>query len=776
MTTGRAQADELREQLQEALAGIYVVERELGGGGMSRVFLAQESALGRRVVLKVLPPEMSVGCSIERFRREIQLAASLLHPHIVPLLSAGETRGILYYTMPFVEGESLRARLVNDWRLPVDEAVSLSREVARALDYAHRRGIVHRDMKPDNILAHDGHALVTDFGIARAIKAAASSAALTTFGVAIGTPAYMSPEQISAERELDGRSDVYSLGCVVYEMLAGRPPFTGMSAHAIMIRHATEPAPNVRAVRDEVPSAVSDAIMKALAKDPAQRFATAADFATALEEPRAVHISGPIDAPVVVGSARGAKPQRFVAVLPFDNMSADPENEYFSDGMTEDIITQLSKIRGLRVMSRTSTMRFKKHSQSLREIGRELGVSHILEGSVRRAGNKVRIVAQLIDAQTDDHLWADTYDRDMSDIFAIQLEVAERIAEKLHAQLSATDRSRLAKKPTDDMEAYNLFLLGRHHYNKVTPEDFSKASDYMRKAIARDPNFARAYASLAEAQFYLGLGYWGIRPHDMLPEGFKLGSKALELDPNSAEAFVVVALYRMFYEYKWNEAAAALARAIELNPSSSLIRLYNAMYLSAVGRFDESVDQADLACQLDPSAMVVRGNATWILYLAGKMEQAVADSRSLRELEPTSAHGAFSHGLVCAQSGHEEEAVAAFRDAVTLAPGATLYLVMLAYALAVAGESGEAYAILGDLKTREASEFIWPMGLAMAYAHLGEESTALDYLERAYEERVGWMMLIGREPALDVLRSTPRFRSLLQKIGPPEVLNEFQAT
>jgi serine/threonine-protein kinase len=770
LTTGPGQPDDLRERLQEALAGTYTLERELGGGGMSRVFVAEEIALGRRIVLKVLPPEMGASCSIDRFRREIHLSASLLHPHIVPLLSAGNAHGILYYTMPFVEGESLRARLVNEWRLPLNEALGLTREVARALDYAHRRGIVHRDMKPDNILAHDGHALVTDFGIARAIKAAASDAVLTTFGIAIGTPAYMSPEQISGERELDGRSDIYSLGCVTYEMLAGRPPFTGMSAHAIMSRHTTEPVPNVRTVREEVPQVVSDAITKALAKDPAERFATAADFATALEEPRAVYVSGPVDAPVVIGAARGAKPQRFIAVLPFDNMSADPENEYFSDGVTEDIITQLSKIRGLRVMSRTSTVRFKKHTQSLRDIGRELGVSHILEGSVRRAASKVRIVAQLIDAQSDDHLWAETYDRELSDIFAIQLEVAEQIAEKLHAELSPTDRSRLAKKPTDDMEAYNLFLLGRHHYNKVTPEDFSKAQEYFNKAIERDPKFARAYASIAEAQFYLGLGYWGIRPHDTLPEGFELARKALELDPNSAEAFVVAALYRMFYEYRWNGASAALARAIELNPSSSVIRLYDAIYLSAVGRFEEAIDQADLACQLDPSAMVIRGNATWILYLARQMEQAVADSRSLRDLEPTSAYGAFSHGLVCAQAGHAQEAVAAFRDAVRLAPGTSLYLVMLAYAHAVAGESAEARELLLDLQRREANEFIWPMGMAFAFAHLGDEGTALDYLERAYDERVGWMCLIGREPALDVLRQTPRFQNLLKKIGPIEAL------
>jgi serine/threonine-protein kinase len=752
--------------LQEALAQVYLIERELGGGGMSRVFLAKDLELGRQIVLKVLPPEMAAACSVERFRREIHLAASLLHPHIIPLLSAGQARGILYYTMPFVEGDSVRTRLVSEWRLPVSEAVGLSREVARALDYAHRRGVVHRDMKPDNVLAHDGHALVTDFGIARAIKEAAGNVALTTLGVAIGTPAYMSPEQINGDRELDGRSDVYSLGCVMYEMLARRPPFTGMSAHAVMVRHTIDPPPNVRALREEVPPPVSEAITRALAKDPVQRFATAADFASALEEPRAVHLTRHPAAPPASASAL----QRFVAVLPFDNMSADPENEYFSDGITEDIITQLSKIRGLKVMSRTSAMRFKQRSQSAREIGRELGVSHVLEGSVRRAGTKVRIAAQLIDALSDEHVWAESFDREMSDIFAIQTEVAEQIAEKLHAQLSPTDKKRLAKKPTDDMEAYNLFLLGRHHYNKVTPDDFAKALDYYRKAIARDPKFARAYASLAEAQFYLGLGYWGIRPHDMLPEGFALATKALELDPNSAEAYVVSALYYSFYEFKWDEAGAALERAIELNPSSSAIRLYNAIYLSGRGHFDDAIDQIDLACQLDPSAMVIRGNATWILYLAGKMEQAVADSRSLRDLEPGSAYGAFSHGLVCAQSGHEAEAVGAFRDAVALAPGASLYVVMLAYGLAVAGEHDEARSILADIKRREENEFVWPMGIAFAYAHLGEENLALDYLERAYQERVGWMSLIGRDPALNVLRGAPRFQNLLRKIGPPEAI------
>jgi serine/threonine-protein kinase len=762
----------LREELQDALSAIYVIESELAGGGMSRVFVARDSTLGRRIVVKVLPPEMAAAVNVERFRREIQLAASLLHPHIIPLLSAGEAGGIPYYTMPFVEGESLRVRLFRDHQLPVHEAARLAREVALALDYAHRHGIVHRDVKPDNILMHDGHALVTDFGIARAISEAARALALTTVGIAIGTPAYMSPEQAVAEQDLDGRSDIYSLGCVLFEMLAGRPPFTGMSAQAIMLRHSMDPVPRMRDARPEVPAALELAVIRALAKNPKERFASAAEFAVALDMLGAAQVSAPSAARPPAGTLvdSGGSPQPFIAVLPFGNMSADPENEYFSDGITEDIIAQLSKIRGLKVMSRTSTMRFRQHPQSIREISRELGVSHVLEGSVRRYGTKLRIVAQLIDAQSDQHLWAETYDREMTDIFAIQTEVAEQIAEILHARLSPTDRSRLAKKPTDDLEAYNLYLLGRHHYNKVTAADFMKALEYYQRAIARDPNFARAYASLGEAQLYLGLGYWGLRPHDMAPNAFEMTTKALSLDPFSAEAHAALGMYEQSYRYDWVKSGAELERAVELNPSSSMIRIYMAMHLCAIGKFDDALAQRDLACQLDPSAMATRGNTTWLLHLMRRRDEAIAEGRSLRELEPSSAYAAFSHGLACSQGADTGETIAAFRDAVRLSDSASLYVVMLAYGLALGGEHAEAHSLLADVAHRAETEFIWPMGLAMAYCQLGEESIALDHLERAYEERVGWMQLLGREPALDVLRSAPRFKRLLLKIGPPEMI------
>jgi serine/threonine-protein kinase len=754
---------EFREELQEALGGAYRLERELGGGGMSRVFVARDAALGRRIVVKVLPPDMAVAVNQERFRREIHLAASLLHPHIVPLLSAGESHGFPYYTMPFVEGESLRARLIRDWRLPVAEAVRLTCEAARALDYAHRCGVVHRDMKPDNLLLHDGHAMVVDFGIARAIHEAARGAALTSIGIAIGTPAYMSPEQVNADVELDGRSDIYALGCVLYEMLAGDPPFTGRNARVVLMRQVTEPPPRIRDARPDVPAAVEQILLKALAKEPVDRHATAGELALSLERSWTVHITPRTPVPVIT---EGATLQRFVAVLPFENMSADPENEYFSDGMTEDIIAQISKIGKIKVMSRTSTMRFKDHPQSVREIGSALGVTHVLEGSVRRSGTRLRIVAQLIDARTDEHLWSETFDRDMTDVFAIQSEVARQIADKLDADLSPTERSRLARKPTDDIEAYNLYLLGRHHYSKVSATDFAKAMDYFRRAIDRDPKFAQAYASLAEAKMYLGLGYWGIRPHDAQPDAFALASRGRDIDPTCAEAHSSLGMYYQCYAYRWDDAMAGLARAVELNPSSGMLRVLFAMCLCAHGRFDETLIQRELATQLDPSAMAVRGNTAWLSYLCGRTEQAIAEGRSLRDIEPTSAYAAFSHGMVCAQGGDPVEAIDAFRDAVRFSGEASLYLVMLAYGLAVGGKHEEARALLARIHRLEETEFVWPMGIAFAYAHLGEESRALDYLERGYEERVGWMQLMSREPALAILRGTPRFESLARRIGP----------
>ena len=385
-------------RLNAALSERYTIDRELGQGGMATVYLAEDVRHGRKVAIKVLRPELATTMGPERFLREIEIAARLNHPHILPLYDSGFADGFLFYVMPYVKGQSLRERLIREKQLPVEEALTIVRQVAAALEHAHVQNLVHRDIKPENILLYEGEAMVADFGIALALSSLPEDR-LTESGLAIGTPVYMSPEQATGQRVLDARSDVYSLGTVLYEMLAGEPPYTGATAQAVIFKHVADPVPAVRRLRKAVPASVDQALQKALAKTPADRFPSTAAFAEALDRPASVVLVPPS-----------------VAVLPFLNLSADPENEFFADGITEDVIAQLSKIRALKVISRGSVMPFKKREQSLREIGARLEAGTLLDGSVRRAGDRVRIVAQLIDADTDHSLWGETYDRRLTDI------------------------------------------------------------------------------------------------------------------------------------------------------------------------------------------------------------------------------------------------------------------------------------------------------------------------------------------------------------------------
>ncbi len=487
------------EQLANALADRYVIERQLGEGGMAVVYLARDVRHQRRVALKVLRPEFGAVLGVDRFQAEIRVTANLQHPNVVPLFESGEAAGQLFYVMPFIEGESLRDRLTRERQLPVEEALRLTCEIADALSYAHSLGVVHRDVKPENVLLAGGHAVVADFGIARAVSAAGGPR-ITGTGLAVGTPAYMSPEQATAESQIDGRSDQYSVACVLYEMLVGEPPYTGPTAQAILARRLTDPMPSLRAARDTVPDHVEGAIRRALGRATADRFATMRAFAEAL--------STPVAAP--------PRP-RSVAVLPFVNLSADPENEFFADGITEDVIAQLAKIRALDVISRTSVMPFKGRQQGLREIAARLQVATLLEGSVRRAGDRVRIVAQLIDAGTDQHLWAETYDRQLTDIFAIQTDVALQIATALKAELSPAERTRIAREPTRDVQAYQLYLQGRHCLIRFTPDGMRQGIGYFEQGVARDPALAPAWAGIAFA--WVELFETGVETFERLPAG-----------------------------------------------------------------------------------------------------------------------------------------------------------------------------------------------------------------------------------------------------------------
>src|SRR2546425_814986 len=556
---------ELQERLRIALADRYALERELGRGGMAVVFLARDPRPDRAVAIKVLRHEIAAALGADRFLREIQIAAKLHHPHILPLYDSGAAGDLLYYVMPYVEGESLRQRLDRETQLPLDDALTITRQVAGALTYAHSHDVVHRDIKPENILLESGEAVVADFGIARAITAAGGDK-LTQTGMAIGTPLYMSPEQASGGGAIDGRSDLYSLGCVLYEMLAGYPPFFGGTAQAIIARHALDPVPPLRTARRTVSGAVEQALDRALAKSPADRYTTALQFAEALGGsgrsvvPPAGGGSRRLRAALGVGLALAALgtgvalrgPWRrapravvnapayaaSVAVLPFETIGGGPQDEYFSDGMTDEIITQLAQIRDLKVISRTSVVALKGSHLTLSQIADTLGVDHVLEGSARRAGGRVRVNAQLIAAKTDAHLWARTYERDLRDVFRVQEEIAEDVSRALLASVQGL-RPLGAGSRTAQPAAYDAYLRGTYWRQLRTRDGLLRAMQAFEAALAIDSAYAPAYAGLSSAlSLFVNYQYdGGPGPIAALARAIVLADRAIALDSNLAEGF-----------------------------------------------------------------------------------------------------------------------------------------------------------------------------------------------------------------------------------------------
>ncbi|MGH7535383.1 MAG: protein kinase domain-containing protein, partial [Gemmatimonadales bacterium] len=441
---------DLQDRLKTALADRYRIERELGHGGMATVYLAQDLKHRRPVAVKILHPHLAVNIGLDRFQREVEIAARLNHPHILSLIDSGESEGLLYYVMPYVQGESLRARLKRERRLPLQDALGIASDIAGALGYAHAQGVVHRDIKPENVMLHEGEAMVADFGIAKALSAR-DGETLTQTGSTLGTPAYMSPEQASGEHELDGRSDIYSLGCLLHEMLAGEPPYTGPNAQAIIVKRFTEPVPPVRTLRPEVSEEVERALLRAMARAPVERFATASQFAAALSGHSGAYTS-PGSGPTLVTAQHSAV--KSIAVLPFADMSPQKDQDYFCEGISEEIINALTKIDALRVASRSSAFAFKGKSQDIRRVGEQLSVSTVLEGSVRKAGPRIRITAQLINVTDGYHLWSERYDRDLEDVFAVQDEIAENIVKALRLVLSEEEKRAIEKPRAENVEAY----------------------------------------------------------------------------------------------------------------------------------------------------------------------------------------------------------------------------------------------------------------------------------------------------------------------------------
>jgi len=747
----------LQDRLQHGLDSQYTIERVLGEGGMAIVFLARDLRHDRNVALKVLRPEVAKEIGADRFLREIKIAAGLTHPHILPLFDSGTADDLLYYVMPNMEGQSLRDRLSRERQLALEETIKIIQEVASALDYAHRQNVVHRDIKPENILLHEGSALVADFGIGRAISEAESS--LTQTGLAMGTPAYMSPEQATGDIHLDGRSDLYSLGCVFYEMLSGEAPFTGPNAQAVITKRFIAPVPQVRAIRD-IPEAVDTAVSRALAKTPVDRFQSAEEFVRALRLIRSGVARGSAQPEAVATKAAPSK--KSIAVLPLANMSADPENEYFSDGMTEEIINALAGLPEVQVASRTSSFAFKGKDVDVREIGKTLGVGSVLEGSVRKIGNHIRVAAQLIDVANGYQLWSETFDRQLEDVFAIQDEISRAIVEALKVRLVGS-RGALVAPTTDNLEAYTLYLKGRFFFSKDTEPDLRKGLEFFERALTEDPSYARAYTGIADCWSTLADDW--VVPADAYPRSKAAAEKALELDPTLAEAATSIGKVLCWYEWDFAGAERELARAVTLNDNYGEAHFVYGSALPAVGKLPEAIDQMRQALILDP---LVASYSRWLgrfLLFAGEYEKAIEQSQQTIELSHGYNATYLDLGSAYLALGKAEDALKWFQRGQSLPSAVRSYDAHIVRGLAAALELEEARAIMERLEKEAEQRYVRGEIIAMGYAALAEFDQAFAWLDRGLEERSAGLIYLHLDPGYEPLREDPRFAELVGKVG-----------
>jgi serine/threonine-protein kinase len=742
---------DLLQRLDAGLSGRYELERELGQGGMAVVFLARDLRHDRKVALKVLRPEISAEIGAERFLREIKLAAGLTHPHILPVYDSGDAGGLLFYVMPSMEGSSLRERLDTQRQLPVDEALRITREVASALDYAHRQRVVHRDVKPENILFHEGNAMVADFGIGKALTGAAG---VTQAGLAIGTPAYMSPEQAMGEHEIDGRSDIYSLGCVLYEMLTGEVPFTGPTAQAIMTKRFVSPVPHVKAMRD-VPEDLDVTVTRALARAPVDRFATAAQFAAALRP-----VTGPHRTPG--GTEKSAPAAKAVAVLPLTNMSADPENEYFSDGMTEEIIGALSKVPGLQVASRVSSFAFKGKEVDIQQVGQKLGVASVLTGSVRKIGNRIRITTQLVNAESGNNLWSETYDRQLEDVFAIQDEISKAIAEALKIRLTG-EQAVQAEAPTKNLEAYTLYLKGRFFANRVTEAGLHKGLEFFQHALLLDPGYAQAYAGIADC--WCNLADDWVAPEEAYPRAKAAATRALQRDAELAEAITSIGKVQCWHEWDFAAAEQQLERAVRLAPNLAEAHFVLGTTLPAVGRLGDAVDEVKKALTLDPLSPDNSGWLSRFMLYARDFAGCIAQARKTIEVDENYVRAYLYIGAAYLGQKDPEKALEWFRRGQSREKSVRSYDALIVLALAALGRPDEAEEILTRLEEESRRSYVRSEILAMGYGATGQLDKAFASLDRAYEARSAGLIYLHVDPGYESLRTDARFDALVRKIG-----------
>jgi serine/threonine protein kinase/Flp pilus assembly protein TadD len=779
--------------------GHYKVQSSIGAGGMGEIYRASDTRLRRDVAIKILPESFVKDASaVERFMREAYAASALNHPNILTIFDIGEHEKTHFIATEFVEGETLRQKMQNS-RLQLTEILEIAIQTADALVAAHEAGIIHRDVKPENIMIRrDGYVKVLDFGIAKLSEnespefdadAETLVQSITARGMILGTAFYMSPEQARGLK-VDARSDVFSLGAMIYEMTARKLPFTGTTVADVIASILKSDPPKLSEIVGNLPPEFERIVAQALKKKRSERYQTMKKFGEDLKhlrqrlafetELQRIHISNDAFAasretvPLENATQIFPKPRRgrtrkaidSLAVLPLVNSRADAETEYLSDGITECIINSLSKLPKLRVVPRSTVFRYKDRQADLQQIGSELGVRAVFAGRIVQIGDSVVVNAELVDIANEAQIWGENYRRGMTDIFTLLDEIAEDISEKLKLKLSGEEKKKLAKRYTENSEAYQFYLKGRYFVtSKRTEEWIKKGIEYFQKAIDLDPSYALAYSGIAEAYGFLASSTGGWRPHDAYPKAEAAALKALELDETLGEAHCSLGFSRLLYDWNFAEAEREFKRAIELSPNYPNSHDGLGFYLKAVGRHAEAIEKCKAAQRLDPLSPFAHVSLGYAYYFARNYDNAIEECRKALEMDKNSTFAHRNLGLAYLQQGKLGKAIEALGNAVKYSCGGLAFESYLGFAYAVAGKRNEAFEVLASLQDLDRERYVPAYNFAIIHAGLGDFDKAFEWFEQAQKERSGFLPFLKVEPVVDVLRKDSRFDRLLDKIG-----------
>jgi serine/threonine protein kinase/Flp pilus assembly protein TadD len=782
------------------LANRYEIIEELGKGGMGRVYRVEDTKLNQEVAIKLIKPEIAKDKkTIERFRNELKTARMIAHKNVCRMFDLGESEGAHFITMEYVRGEDLKSMIRMSGQLGTGTAINIAKQVCDGLAEAHRLGVVHRDLKPQNIMIDkEGIARIMDFGIARSLE----SKGITGAGVVIGTPEYMSPEQVEG-KETDQRSDIYSLGVILYEMVTGSVPFEGDSPFMIGVKHKSEMPRDPKEINTQIPEDLSSVIMRCLIKDKEKRYQSAGEVRSELSNiekgittaERIVPPKKPltskeitvqfslkrlfIPAVAVIALAiiaviiwkpfirKQAVPiplgKTSLAVLPFDDLSPGKDQDYLCEGLAESLINALTKIKDLRVAAKTSSFSFRTEEKDIQEIGEKLNVNAILEGSIQKIGNRVRISTRLINVLDESLLWSEQYNRELEDVFAIQDEISLAIIERLKVKLLGEEKEKVVKRYTENLEAYNLYLQGRYYWNKRTEEGLKKGLDYFQQAIKKDPGYSLAYVGLADSYIVLA-GYEALSPNDAYPKAKEAAMKALEIDDMLADAYVSLAVIRFENDLDPLAAEKDFKQSIEINPGLANAHKCYAEFLSYLGRHEEAIKEIKLAQELDPLSLIVSTMLGDTYYQACEYDQAIEQYKEVLEKEPNFIPALAYLGMSYIQKSMYEDAISELQKSVMLSSRSPLYIAGLAHAYAVAGKEEEALKIIKELKELSKKKYIPSYSMALIYVGLNEKEQAISWLEKAVEERYFRVLTIKVDPRFDSLHSDSRYKALLKKL------------